>query len=98
MPALRALCGDRDLDWYIRTNAVDAVLAAARQQGGEALDYALAWAASIASDEQEDWDMRLCVGNTLLDFPRARVPSIDRCWKNWRNGNPDGACIFPLRM
>jgi hypothetical protein len=72
LPALRALCEDRDLDWYIRANAVDPVVAAAQRQGGEALDDALDWAARIAADEQENWDMRLCVGNVLLDFPRAR--------------------------
>lgn len=72
LPELRALCEDRNLDWYIRANATDAVMAAAQRQGGEALDNALAWAASIASDEQEDWDMRLCIGNTLLDFPRIQ--------------------------
>jgi hypothetical protein len=69
-PALRALCEDRSLGWYIRSNAVDAVVAGARGQGAPALDEALAWAATLAADEQEDWDFRLCVGNTLLDFPR----------------------------
>jgi hypothetical protein len=71
-PALRALCEDRSLGWYIRSNAADAVVAGARGQGAPALDEALAWAATLAADEQEDWDFRLCVGNTLLDFPRAR--------------------------
>jgi len=70
IPALRVLCEDRGLDWYIRTNAVDAVVAGANGQGGPALGQALAWAAAIVSDEKEDWDFRLCVGNTLLDFPR----------------------------
>jgi hypothetical protein len=72
LPALRTLCEDRDLDWYTRANAVDPVIADAQRQGGEALDDALNWAADIAADENEDWDMRLCVGNLLLDFPRAR--------------------------
>ena len=35
LPALRALCEDRNLDWYIRANAVDAVVAAARGQGDQ---------------------------------------------------------------
>ncbi len=69
--ALRALCEDRGLDWFSRANAVDAVVAAARQQDSQMLDNALAWVAGIASDEQENWDMRLAVGNLLLNFPRA---------------------------
>jgi hypothetical protein len=72
LPALRAVCADRGLDWYIRANATDAVVAGARQQGQEQLEQALDWLAAIAGDEGEDWTMRLSVGNTLLDFPRGR--------------------------
>ena len=68
--ALRALVGDRGLDWYIRANAVDPILAAAERDSELALDEALAWAAKLAADEQEEWMLRLCLGNTLLDFPR----------------------------
>ncbi len=70
LPALRELCSDRKLDWYMRTNATDAVVATAEREGREALDSVLHWVAQIAADEHEDWDMRLCCGNTLLDFPR----------------------------
>ena len=72
LPALRAVCEDRNLDWYIRANAVDAVVAAAQGQGDQALDQGLAWAAGISSDEHEDWELRLSVASTLLDFPRAQ--------------------------
>ncbi len=72
LPVLRAFCEDRNLGWYIRANAADVVVAVAQGQGDQALDQQLAWAAGIASDENEDWDLRLSVGSTLLDFPRAQ--------------------------
>jgi len=72
LPALRALCEDRAVDWYIRTCAIDAVVAAAHHQGNDALEGALEWLAGVVANEEEDWDLRLCSGNTLLDFPRAR--------------------------
>ncbi|MEW6132869.1 MAG: SEC-C metal-binding domain-containing protein [Pseudomonadota bacterium] len=71
-PALRALCADRGLDWYIRANGLDACTAAAQRQGDETFEEALAWLAKIAADETEDWHFRLSAGNTLLDFPRAQ--------------------------
>lgn len=71
LPALRALSEDRSLDWYIRTNAVDVLVAGAQRQSGRALEEALTWVAGIASDEQEDWEMRLSTGDILLDLPRA---------------------------
>ena len=72
LPALRALAEDRGLDWYIRANALDPIVSAAQRQDAEALDTTLAWLAGMAADEQEDWELRLSVGNTLLDFPRAQ--------------------------
>jgi hypothetical protein len=71
-PALRALGEDRGLDWYIRCEALDAWIAGGERQGGEALEEALAWAAGIASEQSEDWDVRLHAGSLLLDFPRER--------------------------
>ena len=67
---LRALCEDRSLDWYVRAVAADPVIACAERRGAHALDEALAWAAKLAADEEEDWSVRLCLANTLLDFPR----------------------------
>ncbi len=72
LPALRALCEDHAVDWYIRSCAIEAVVAAARHQGSDALESALEWLAGIVANEEEDWDLRLCSGNTLLDFPRAQ--------------------------
>lgn len=45
LPALRLLSENRDMDWYMRVNAFDPVIAAASRQGGEALEQALAWLA-----------------------------------------------------
>ena len=69
---LRDLCTSAGVDWYYRTNAVDPVLAAALREAPAALDAALDWVAQIAADEEENWDMRLCCGDNLLDFPRER--------------------------
>jgi hypothetical protein len=71
LPQIRALAQERSLDWYIRACALDAAVSMAQSGGEEALLEALAWTAGIAADESEDWDMRLCAGNRLLDFPRA---------------------------
>jgi hypothetical protein len=71
LPLVRAVCEDRSLDWYTRANAVEPVVAAAREHDDQALDKALAWAAAMAADESDDWEFRLSVGNVLLDFPRV---------------------------
>ena len=72
LPALRALGEDQSMDWFIRTSAIDAVVATADRQGGAALEAALDWLAGIAADEDEDWDVRPAAGNTLLSFPRPQ--------------------------
>jgi hypothetical protein len=71
LPPLRAMSEDRSLDWYIRTNAVDVLMASAQRQSDQDFEDALAWVARIASDEQEDWGMRLSLGSTLLELPRT---------------------------
>lgn len=78
VPELRALCEDRAFDWYMRVCALDAAVSVAQRSGEDALADALAWAARMAADESEEWDMRLYAGNTLLDFPRdAYRPLLD---------------------
>ena len=72
LSALRELGHDRGVDWYMRSQAVDSVLAVTERCGADALDAALDWVAGIAADESDDWDMRLATGNRLLDFPRER--------------------------
>ena len=73
---LRALCEDRDMDWYMRANAVEPVMSAAQRQGGEPFELALAWLAKIVADETEDWDFRLPAANTLLDYRRPEYRSL----------------------
>lgn len=68
--ALRELCIDQSLDWYIRANAIDPVIDCAADQGEAALDQALAWLSTVVADENQHWDVRLSGGNKLLDFPR----------------------------
>ena len=78
LPALRALSNERGCDWYVRANALEPVIAAGERAGIGPLDEALAWAAAIAADETENWDMRLSVGSTLLDFaPAAHRPLLE---------------------
>jgi hypothetical protein len=72
LPVLRELCEDRAMDWYIRAGAIEAYVDAARLQGNDALERALEWLAVLVADEQEDWELRLCSGNMLLDFPRIQ--------------------------
>jgi hypothetical protein len=71
-PPLRELAQDRGIDWYMRIQAIESLIMLGERRGVEALDAALDWTASIASDESEDWDLRLSAANTLLDFPRVR--------------------------
>jgi hypothetical protein len=72
LPALRELCDDRAINWYIRTGAIQAYVGAMRLRGSDALEQALEWLAGQGADEQEDWELRLCSGNMLLDFPRVQ--------------------------
>lgn len=76
LPALRELCEERDMDWYIRANAVYPVIFAASQQCGEALEQALAWLARNAQDESEDWEYRLTSAALLLHFPRPQYRTL----------------------
>jgi hypothetical protein len=76
LPAVRALCENRSLNWYLRTCAMEPVVATAQWRGAEALDAALAWVAGIAADESEEWDSRMFAGNVLVDFPRKAYRSL----------------------
>ncbi|HZP85930.1 MAG TPA: SEC-C metal-binding domain-containing protein [Burkholderiales bacterium] len=76
LAALRELCEDRALDWYIRANAMEPVVATARLRSPQALEEALAWVAQIAADEEESWELRLSCGNMLLDFPRSQFRTL----------------------
>ena len=69
---LRELAHDRGIDWYMRIQAIESLVALGERRGVEGLDATLDWTASIAADESEDWDLRAAAANTLLDFARAR--------------------------
>ncbi len=72
LPALRALALDRALGCYTRSEAVNAIVALAQWAGAAQLDAALSWAAGIAFDDSEDFELRVLVGSTLLDFARPQ--------------------------
>jgi hypothetical protein len=76
LPSLRALCEDKSLDWYIRATAIEAEIRLAAKQGIVVLEQALAWLAGIATDESDNWELRLSAGNTLLDYPRPEYRSM----------------------
>jgi hypothetical protein len=73
---LRYHCEDRNLDWFIRVNAIDPIMAALSRQGGEALEQALAWLGTLAADEDEDWEFRLVAASMLLNFPRDQYRQL----------------------
>ena len=73
---LRDMCMDKEIDWFMRISITDAVIAHALKQGEKALEQTLDWAAQLAADKEEDWDYRLCIANTLLDFPRERYHEL----------------------
>lgn len=69
---LRDLALDRSMHWYMRSMAMDVVVAAGERAGPEALDAELAWVAgTLAGEAGEDFDMRLIAADLLLDHPRA---------------------------
>jgi hypothetical protein len=75
-PEVRAIVNDRGLDWYVRANAQEVVVEAARRQGAAELDAALAEVAGRASDAGEREDMRACCALLLLDFPREEYRAL----------------------
>jgi len=76
VPALRELVLDRNVTWYMRSLAAEAVIAAAALAGPAALESELDWAAGLAADETQDWDLRVCIGGTLCEFPRDRYRAL----------------------
>lgn len=73
---LRELCEDRDMDWYMRANAIESLLFVASRQGDEALEQTLAWAAKMALEEDEEWDVCLTAAHMLLYFPRPQYRQL----------------------
>jgi len=73
---LSDICTNTKNYWYMRANITEAVLAGAYQQGGEALEQTLDWAAQCVADEEEDWDYRFSTANSLLHYPRERYREL----------------------
>jgi hypothetical protein len=61
---LRTLGEARARNGFMRAAAIDAALAYGQTQGDEALNAALQWAARMAFDPDEDFDVRTLVGST----------------------------------
>ncbi|MCI0652578.1 MAG: SEC-C domain-containing protein [Planctomycetes bacterium] len=79
LAALRELARDRRIDWYMRIQAIEAVVAAGERDGAGALDAALDWGAAMAADGSDDSTLRFAAGGKLLDFPRERHrPLLER--------------------
>lgn len=76
LPVLFQLGEDQSVDWYIRTGAIEAYVGVAHFHGNDALELALKWLAGIVANEEEDWNLRLCSGNTLMDFPRMQYKKL----------------------
>jgi hypothetical protein len=74
--AARELAEDHALDWYVRGQGIEIVVDAALRAGAQALEASLDWVAVIASNESEDWTLRLSAANALLDFPRERYRAL----------------------
>jgi hypothetical protein len=71
-PLLRELAQERGIDWYMRIQAIESLIMLGEHHGIGSLDAMIDWAANIAADESENWDLRAAAANTLLDFPRER--------------------------
>lgn len=71
LASLRDLCVDQNLDWYIRANAFDPMLASALKRGDAAFDKELALIAKLAADETQEMSFRLLAASQLLEYPRT---------------------------
>lgn len=74
--ALKDLSCDPRCDWYMRTDATAAVVGFGQYSGAAELEEALDWLAAFVTDENDDWDFRLCSSTYLLDFPRERYRAL----------------------
>jgi hypothetical protein len=70
--ALQALGDDTELNWYMRGDALNSALAWIRAHTPEKLDEAVERLGRTAFGKDDDFDLRVMLGATLLSFPRAR--------------------------
>jgi hypothetical protein len=73
---LKEIAEDRNLGWYARGEAVGCVLAAAADNGDDALEQAIDWLATMCGEAADDTEFRVTAGHSLLDFPRERHRSV----------------------
>ena len=91
---VRNLVEDRSLEWYIRSNAIDAMLAMEQQRGAAELDNALDRLASAAQDKSDDHDFRFFSANALLDFPRPRHRAMLEALAKQQSAHKFGAAFL----
>jgi len=72
----RALAADREVGWFARCEAVDAMIGMAHADSPATLEDALEWLAALISQPDEDKDVRRLSANLLLDFPRPRFRTM----------------------
>lgn len=70
--ALHGMAEDAKLDWYIRHQATECILAHAASKNQETLEQALDWLAGLIASEDEDDEFRYMGGCTLLGFVPER--------------------------
>ncbi len=70
--AMADIVSDRSVPWQARSEALACVMAAALDEGPQALEEAIDGVAAICADERETAEFRVIIGHQLLDFPRER--------------------------
>jgi SEC-C motif len=70
--AVRQMNDDTDLDGFTRCMAAEILIAWALRENPAVLDQELDALAQRAADKNEDWDLRIAAGTSLLGFPRER--------------------------
>jgi hypothetical protein len=91
---VRAIVEDRTLDWYVRSTAIDAMLAMEQQLGPQALEDALDRLATAAQDEHDEQDFCLFCANALLDYPRPRHRALLEALAEAQDGQKFGAIFL----
>ncbi len=91
---VRAIVEDRSLEWYVRSNAIDAMLAMEQQRGAAELEEALDRLASAAQDKSDDHDFCLFAASALLDFPRPRHRALLDALAKQQSGQKFGAVFL----
>ena len=94
LPLVRAIVEDRSLEWYIRSNAIDAMLTMEQQRGTTELEEALDRLAAAAQDKSDDHEFCLFSASALLDFPRSRHRAMLEAMAKQQIGQKFGAIFL----